>query len=123
MRPRADGPVWPLLTVRLTQDSDGCWTLEPLGLEGMAGYRPERVGPAGPRVSGCDVAELVCGTARDVVAAALGIDRYGFELRFVSEGGVQVARSVLRRRPWGPQGQLALHELILVSPWLRERAT
>ena len=109
-------PPRPTYTIVLTEYSDGTWSIEPVGMAQIPGYDPTRAGPSGTYLKGDDVAQLVTEEARSILAAALDVDRYVFDIRFCIPTGMEVARStVLNSAPPGG-GPEELHERIHVLP-------
>lgn len=78
--------------VVLTEYPDGQWTIEPVGIEGVAAR--EHV------VSG-DLHSLIDGDARLLLAHLTGADVFDFDLRFVSSAGELLATSVITATPPG----------------------
>lgn len=111
----------PVFTIVLTEYADATWSVEPAGLGQIPGYAPERVGPYGAYLRSPDLEDLLCEQARTIVAAALDLDPYAFDLRFCTPAGRTVARSNIRvgLPPGGTTTML--HENVQISDGLRAR--
>lgn len=102
----------PTFTLVLIDWPDGTWSAEPVNMAAVAGYTPDHAGPHGCYRRSADLGRLIHHDMRDALAAALGVDRLGFDLRFCAPSGECVARSEV----------LPGRVLVYATPELRQRA-
>lgn len=108
-------------TIVLIEHRDGDWSIEPVGLRDIPGYKPLRVGPMGCYVKSPHLDDLLCDDARAVLETALDQNRYGFDLRFVALTGELLAMSTITYGPPPGGGKPVKHELLKLTPQLRAR--